>query len=228
MWVAAQDDAASDPLQALRRAQVTAQGGELWVGDGVCASAMGRRLLGGGRSDAARAADGLREGVSEPFGASLIAWVCTHADALGEPAEVATAIDYALEVRKSQDASYSLAGRTPKTVASAMEAYALTSLKFTNDEVFEPNPYGVRGLYETGRVIPKGTTVRVPYDDAINGGPGKYELGEGSPEGRGTRPATIRVFEIDSLRRLILEVSRRSSSPRRLLTSSPSAHFLTS
>lgn len=45
----------------------------------------------------------------------------------------------------------------------------------------------------------------VPYDDPMNGGPGAYELGPGSKDGRGARPVTVRVAEIDSLRRLILE-----------------------
>ena len=129
------DKCAASPLHALRRAQVAAQGGEAWVGDGVCLSSMGSRLLGaGGRSGGApRAADSLPEGVSEPFGTTLIAWVCTHADTLSEPSAVATAVDYALEVRTAQDPAYSLAGRTPKTVAAAMEQFALTSVKFTDD-----------------------------------------------------------------------------------------------
>ena len=52
--------------------------------------------------------DGSPEGLSEAYGASLISWVCTHAEALSEPSEVATAIDYAIEMRKNQDPSYTL------------------------------------------------------------------------------------------------------------------------
>ena len=195
-----------DPLHLLRRAQVAAQGGESWVGDGVCKSSLGARLLGGGKADAPIAStDGLPEGLSEAYGASLISWVCTHAEALSEPSEVATAIDYAIEMRKNQDPSYTLAGRTPKTVAAALEAYALTTCSFTNDEVFEPNPHGVNGLFETNQTIPEGTVVSVPYDEPINGGPGQYELGVGSKDGRGSRPCTVRIAEIGSLRRLIME-----------------------
>ena len=203
--------AGANPIHLLRRAQVAAQGGEPWVGDGVCRSKMGSRLLGAGMADASPiASDGLRAGVSEAYGATLVSWVVTHAEALSEPSEVATAIDYALEQRGSQDQSYSLAGRTPKTVAAALEAYALTSITFDNDEVFEPNPHGVKGLFLTNQTIPEGTYVSVPYDEAINGGPasGEYELGEGSPDARGTRPCTVRIAEIGSLRRLILEGNR--------------------
>ena len=198
----------ANPLHALRRAQVAAQGGATWVGDGVCRSAMGARLLGAGKGGSPR------QGVSELFGASLISWVCTHAEVLSEPSAVATAIDYALELRTAQDPTYDLAGRTPKTVMAAMEQYALTAVKFEDDELFEPNPHGVKGLFETGQVIPKGTVVRVPYDEAINGGPGKYELGEGSVEGRGARPCTVRIAEVESLRRLIMvRLHRRSRLP---------------
>ena len=49
-----------------------------------------------------------RAGVTEAFGATLIGWVCTHAEALSEPSEVATAIDYALEMRSAQDSGYTL------------------------------------------------------------------------------------------------------------------------
>ena len=199
------DSDSTDPLHALRRAQVAAQGAAAWVGDGVCRSKLGRRLLGSGDQTKPLASDGLPPGLSEPFGAAIIGWVCTHAEALAEPSEVAIAIDYALEVRGSQDSTYSLVGRTPKTVAAALEAYSLTSITFTNDEIFEPNPHGVKGLFMTNQTIPKDTVVRVPYDEPGNGGPGKYEMGEGSEEGRGARPCTIRVAEIGSLRRLILE-----------------------
>ena len=93
------------------------------MGDGVCRSKLGRRLLGSGDQTKPLASDGLPPGLSEPFGAAIIGWVCTHAEALAEPSEVAIAIDYALEVRGSQDSTYSLVGRTPKTVAAALEAY---------------------------------------------------------------------------------------------------------
>ena len=33
-----------------------------------------------------------------------------------------------------------------RTVQAAMDAYALTTIKFTNDEIFEPNPHGVKPL----------------------------------------------------------------------------------
>jgi hypothetical protein len=41
---------------------------------------------------------------------------------------VATAVDFALEMRKEQG-EYTLAGRTPNTVGQAMEAYALTNIR---------------------------------------------------------------------------------------------------
>ena len=130
--------AGGNPVHLLRRAQVAAQGGEAWVGEGVCRSKMGGRLLGAGSDDASMAADGLREGVSEAYGAALISWVCTHAESLGEVSDVATAIDYAIEMRSAQERGYSLAGRTPKTVAAALEAYAITTITFDNDEIVRP------------------------------------------------------------------------------------------
>jgi hypothetical protein len=47
---------------------------------------------------------------------------------LGEVAAVATAVDFALEMRREQP-DYSLVGRTPKTVQQAMEAYGLTNIR---------------------------------------------------------------------------------------------------
>ena len=97
---------------------------------------------------------------------------------------------------------------------AALDAYALTTVQFDNDERFEPNPRGLNGLFLTGQRLPKGTVVRVPYDEPLNGGPGSYELGEGSPEGRGCRPCTIRIAEINSLRRLILEGQKLNNCAR--------------
>lgn len=185
-----------DSLGALRRAQVAAQGGAAWVGDGVCSSVLGGTLLGD--------ADGEAGGVCEAYGASLISWCVTHAAALSEPSEVSVAIDYALEMRRAEP-RYSLAGRTPKSVRSAMDAYARTTVTFDDDEVFQPNPRGLKGLFLVNATIPEGTRVYVPYDEPRNGGPGSYTLGLSSAEGRGARPATVRVSEIGSLRRLIYE-----------------------
>ncbi len=157
--VAADADGGADPLRALRRAQVAAQGGEAWVAEGVCASKMGRSLLGasglGGGGPAAGGAEG-GVGVCEAFGTSAIQWVCTHAAELAEPSEVTLAIDYALEMRRA-DADYSLAGRTPKTVRAAMDAYALTTVTFDEDELFQPNPRGIKGMFLPNATIPRGT-----------------------------------------------------------------------
>jgi hypothetical protein len=58
----------------------------------------------------------------------------------------------------------------------------LTSIKFDKDEIFEPNPYGIKGQFLTNVTIPKGTVIQIPYDEPVNGGPGKYFLGEGSDQ----------------------------------------------
>lgn len=195
-----------DPLHALRRAQVRAQKGDDWVGDGVCRSQLGKALLGAG-TPLAGDSNGESEsgGVSEAFGASLVAWVCAHAEELKEPSEVASVIDFALEMRR-EDSAYSLAGRTPSTIAAAMEAWQRTNVRFERDEAFEPNPRGISGLFLRNATIPANTRVFIPYDDPRNGGPAEgYELGPGSAEGRGARPCTVRIAEISSLRRLIME-----------------------
>jgi hypothetical protein len=180
------------------------QKGPAWVGDAVCQSVLGRQLLGSDVTAAGGLApDGLPKGSCEEAGLAYIDWVCKHADELREPANVATAIDYALEMRKGQEPGFSLAGRTPKTVAAAMDAYALTTVKFDKDEIFEPNPYGIKGLFLMNATIPKGTVVEIPYDDPRNGGHGNYVLGPGGKEGRGVRPCTVRVAEVGSLRELI-------------------------
>eukprot|EP00966_Prymnesium_polylepis_P133343 3081982-Prymnesium_polylepis.1 len=59
---------------------------------------------------------------------------------------------------------YTVAGRTPKTVGAALEAYAASTISFTDDEHFQPNPRGLRGLFELGATIPAETRVRLPYD----------------------------------------------------------------
>tara|TARA_B110001452_G_scaffold2199_1_gene1893 strand:- start:1024 stop:2727 length:1704 start_codon:yes stop_codon:yes gene_type:complete len=204
--VATSSSSTIDPLHALRRAQVRAQKGEEWVGDGVCRSRLGRALLGAG--DAARdGSDDDGGGISEAFGASLVGWVCTHAEELQEPSEVAAAIDFALEMRREDPkGTYSLAGRTPGTIAAAMEAWQRTNVEFERDEAFEPNPRGISGLFVRNATIPANTRVYIPYDDPRNGGPDEgYELGPGSAEGRGARPCTVRIAEISSLRRLVME-----------------------
>lgn len=200
----AADPQDSDPLHALRSAQVDALGGERWVVEGIRGSLLGRSLLGGGGDDGTA--------VCEPFGAAVIGWCVTHAAELQEPHAVATAIDFAIEMRR-QVGDYSLAGRTPKTVREAMEAYALTSITFDSDERFMPNPRGLKGMFVTNATIPAGTKVEVPYDDRINAGlerlqagyKGRYEMGEGSNEGRGATPSTVRITEVLSLKRLIHE-----------------------
>ena len=104
-------------------------------------------------------------------------------------------------MRRSDD-GYSAAGRTPKTVAEQMDAYALSSTVFDDDEAFLPNPRGIKPLFLEGAVIPR-SNVTVPYDEPYNFGHGPYELGPGTD--RGAAPKTVRVEEILSLKRLIYE-----------------------
>ena len=94
------------------------------------------------------------------------------------------------------DPSYTCVGRTLKTVGEALEAYVASTVTFDVDEAFQPNPRGLKGLFELSAAIPPKTSVRVPYE-------AEYELGgEGQP---GHEKAAIRVAEILSLRRLFYE-----------------------
>ena len=126
---------------------------------------------------------------------------------------MASTIDFLLEMRATQP-DYTCVGRTPKTVRAALEAYVASTISFgeVQDEAFQPNPRGLKPWFELGATITARTKVRVPYE-------GPCELGgAGQP---GAEPATVRVAEILSLRRLFyegeqlcncLEDSRRSQS----------------
>jgi len=100
---------------------------------------------------------------------------------------------------RSINPTYTCVGRTPKTVAAALEAYAASTITFGDaaaDEAFQPNPRGINGMFELGATIPNGTLVSVPYGGSATLG------GDDQP---GSLPATVRVSEILSLRRLFYE-----------------------
>lgn len=113
----------NNPLHTLRRSQVAAQGGEGWVGDGVCASRMGASLL------------SASAGVDEAYGASVIEWICKHASELGEPAELATAIDFCLQVHASSHLQLLPFSSLPLLTVncSPLAPYTLYILPFTSD-----------------------------------------------------------------------------------------------
>ena len=92
----------------------------------------------------------------------------------------------------------------PKTVQQQMDAFAESTTVFDDDEAFLPNPEGLRPMILEGVVIPS-RNVTVPYDEdgGWYDGHGPYELGVGTA--RGGTPKTIRVEEILSLKRLIME-----------------------
>jgi len=178
-----QCDGITNPLHAFRLAQVRAFGPDHGdaVLEGVCAARLGASL---------------GTGAEEVFAHSAIQWVCQHAGALQEASAVAHALDYFCEMYRTDD-DFTVFGRTPKTVAAAIDAYEASTLHFDDDERFQANPRNIRPLFETAATIPAGTKLRVPYDPQV------YELG-GSGQ-LGADSATIRVAEILSLRRLVYE-----------------------
>ncbi|KAJ8598724.1 hypothetical protein CTAYLR_010217 [Chrysophaeum taylorii] len=174
------------PLPALRRAQCEALGLPSWVADSVCRARCARFFAGDERF----------------FSHEALPWIARHATDLEGPHVVTLAVDFFEEMRRA-DPKYSTSGRTPKTVAAAMDTYALTTVDFADDEPFLPNPRGLRPMFKTGATIPRGTVVAVPYDDPRNGGRGPYRVGAGTD--RGAIPSNLRVEEIRSLKRLIYE-----------------------
>ncbi len=236
----------SPAISADLRAQVSALGGEAWVGEAAVASRLGGAIRSGDEP-------------SEEFAVTAMEWVARHqaelqgreegapmygsnsqtdriallascsprvAPPVGGDGGAATAVlDFFLEQR-AIDADYTCVGRTPKTIRQALEAYVDSTTSFEQDEAFQPNPRGLKPWFEMGAVIPPETEarvppltspppprrlsaaarspsaaylpsqVRVPYD-------GKYQLG-GAGE-YGSKPATVRVAEILSLRRLLYE-----------------------
>ena len=181
-------DAALSPLEALRRAQAAALGAPDWVGDAAFASTVGRRV------NAAA--------VEEFLDQDALRWCATHSDALKEPSTVSLALDYLCEMRRA-DAAYTAAGRTPKTLESQMDAYALSTTVFDDDEAFLPNPRNLKPLFLDNATIEPRQKITVPYDEPYNFGHGPYDVGEGTD--RGASPKTVRVEEILSLKRLIYE-----------------------
>lgn len=182
------DGLLESPLHALREAQVRALGAEAWVAKAVCAARIGAEL----------ADDGF-----EAFVLTALQWVCNHADELAEPATVTSTLDFFCDMRRI-DGTFEVAGRTPKRVAEAREQYELSTITFSNDEAFQPNPRGLSGFFKENATIPAGTRLAVPYDEPAYGGHGRYSLG-GAGE-RGSEPVTIRIAEILSLKRLVYEV----------------------
>jgi len=54
-----------------------------------------------------------------------------------------------------QGPSYSPAGRTPKSVLAALEAYELSTIQFDEeDEEFQPNPCNIAGFFKQQATIP--------------------------------------------------------------------------
>ena len=182
-------DEQGSPLAALRRAQAKAAGAPDWAGQAIASSVFGQRL---------------NEPDVETFlDKDALTWISTHAEVLDEPSQVQVALDYFCE-RYRSDASFTCAGRTPKTVQQQMDAFAESTTVFDDDEAFLPNPEGLRPMILEGVVIPP-RNVTVPYDEdgAWYEGHGPYQLGVGTS--RGGTPKTIRVEEILSLKRLIME-----------------------
>ena len=172
--------AKTNPLHALRVAQAKAFNGAPFVLDAVCNAKMGQRI--GSESE-------------EAFNMMAIQWACTHQDELEEPSTVTIALNYLCEMHQI-DKKYSTNGRTPKSVQEAMEAYELTTTVFSDDELFQPNPESISGYFKMNTTIPEKTSVYVPYDgETILGGPGEP----------GHEACSIRIQEIDSLKRLIFE-----------------------
>ena len=177
------------PLQALRRAQATAAGAPAWVGDAVGGSVFGQRL---------------NEAAVETFlDKDALIWIATHCETLEEPAAVGVALDYFCERFRSDD-EFTCAGRTPKTVQQQMDAFAESTTVFDDDEAFLPNQEDLRPMILESVTIPN-REVTVPYDEdgGWYDGHGPYKLGPGTS--RGGTPKTVRVEEILSLKRLIME-----------------------
>ena len=185
-------------------------GGEDWVGDAACASKLGASIMRGEAEDEEEGGDrtGPKQGSSgdggggpgEAYALICLDWVVRHQSQLDSPYAATSLLDFFLEMR-SIDPSYTCVGRTPKTVSAALEAYVATTVDFDgeNDVAFQPNPRGLRPLFELKGTIPAGTTVTVPYyyrsaSDQLGG--------EGQP---GSKPAAIRIAEILSLQRLFYE-----------------------
>ena len=217
-----------NPLHALRRAQVLSLGGETWLADATCASKLGAALLpaggpaGGPAATAAPGEAGAGAGApaespssssgpggaaeedasgdaDEGFALTCLEWLVRHQQVIMGEYAATQALDFFLEMR-SIDPAYTCVGRTPKTVGAALEAYVATTVDFKDypDEAFQPNPRGLRPLFELKATIPEGTKVVVPYY-----GNGPTELG--SEAQRGSVAATIRIAEILSLQRLFYE-----------------------
>ena len=61
-----------------------------------------------------------------------------------------------------QGPSYSPAGRTPKSVLAALEAYELSTIQFDDDdEEFQPNPCNIAGFFKQQATIP--VSLRIKY-----------------------------------------------------------------
>ena len=189
-------------------------------------------LLGAVLNSKAGGALGATE-AEEAFLQSALQWAATHAKALEEPSTVTTALNYLCEMASIEGYDrFSCAGRTPKSVHEALEAYEQSTVTFEGDEMFEPNPCGIKGFFRTNATIPRGTKVYVPYDgNHVLGGPaGKQTEGKEEEEEEeeaaydaavasiaglvdsvrngpptGSVPATVRILEIDSLKRLVFE-----------------------
>ncbi|KAH8050941.1 hypothetical protein JL721_11290 [Aureococcus anophagefferens] len=111
----------------------------------------------GGKSSVRRRAGlGRRRRVNEPvvesfFDQDALRWCATHAEELAEPSTASLALDYLCEMRRS-DSGYS-ARADSKTVAEQMDAYALSSTVFDDDEAFLPNPRGIKPLFLEGATV---------------------------------------------------------------------------
>lgn len=207
------ENVTSNPLHALRRAEVSSLKGGPIIADAVCDSELGRTLL-----------KPAGEGKTEEFALSIISWLCTHEEEFESQFQASSLLDYFLEM-VSIESNYTVAGRSPKKLRKRVEEYVATTFQVDEDidERFQKNPRGIVGWYETDVRIEPGTIVenRRIWGTAVMGEDGEFfrpdvmfDLGKfvdniasklGVEKDATGAKATIRIAEILSLQRMIYE-----------------------
>ncbi|KAH8065123.1 hypothetical protein JL722_2029 [Aureococcus anophagefferens] len=134
------------------------------------------------------------------FDQDALRWCATHAEELAEPSTASLALDYLCEMRRSDDGY--CRGPDSQDRREQMDAYALSSTVFDDDEAFLPNPRGIKPLFLEGAVIPR-SNVDGAARRALQLRPRALRARPGTD--RGAKPKTVRVEEILSLKRLIYE-----------------------
>jgi hypothetical protein len=139
-----QSSANSTLIEAVRRVQVEAFGGDLRLLHTLLSTRLGREFR-----------------PNEPFWATVIQWFCNHS--MIDTAQVGPLMDY-ITHRRAEETDFSMKGRSPLAMLRGMEAWhgVLAHVRKLHGKPFEPSGFDA-GRWEYKRRLPSGGSVPIVW-----------------------------------------------------------------